>query len=134
MMLMEPISYPVPSQGATTLMGEPRTAMVTASCMNVMPTVLSPRAAALMGAEPDFVYWFTLRWSFFKYSNASGSPKSWISVASIVYDVPDELGSATCSSPLYSGRTRSSQRRGPGSFFVAQRSVLCPQPTAPAYM
>jgi hypothetical protein len=66
MMLIEPTSYPVPSQGATVLMGAPRTAIVTASCMKTMPIVVSPWEAALIGDEPDLVYWLTFRWSFFK--------------------------------------------------------------------
>jgi hypothetical protein len=45
-------------------------------------------------------------------------------VASIVYEVPDEFGSATCTSPLSSGRVRSFQHFGSGSFFFATSSVL----------
>ena len=37
----------------------PPTACTTASCWNVMPTRLSPVAAARAGAAPDFVYWLT---------------------------------------------------------------------------
>src|SRR4030095_16171690 len=115
-------------------MGAPRTAMVTASCMKTMPTAVSPWAGALTGDEPDLVYWLTLRWSFFKYSNASASPRSWTIVASSVYEVPDEFGSATSTSPLNSGRMRSFQHFGSGSFFFAASSVLYPKPRAPAYI
>jgi hypothetical protein len=66
MMLIEPISYPVPSHGATTSIGMPCTFIVTRSCMKTIPTIVSPRPAAFAGAAPDFVYWFTLRWSFLR--------------------------------------------------------------------
>ena len=36
------------------------------SCMNVMPISVSPWAMAWAGAAPDFVYWFTFLWSFFR--------------------------------------------------------------------
>jgi hypothetical protein len=53
MMLMLPISYPVPSHGDTTTTGAPPTAWTTASCWNVMPIRLSPTAADRAGAAPD---------------------------------------------------------------------------------
>src|SRR5262245_62826477 len=56
MMLMEPISYPVPSQGATTFTRAPSVATVTMSCMNGIPSRVSPRATAWACAAPDFVY------------------------------------------------------------------------------
>jgi hypothetical protein len=34
--------------------------------MNVMPISVSPWAHGLRGAAPDFVYWFTFLWSFFR--------------------------------------------------------------------
>ena len=36
------------------------------SCMNVMPISVSPWLMACAGAAPDFVYWFTFLWSFFR--------------------------------------------------------------------
>ena len=80
--------------------GAPFTACTTASCWNVMPIRLSPVAAARAGAAPDFVYWLTFLCSAFRYSNALSSPMSCTSVASIVYDVPDEFGLATWISSL----------------------------------
>jgi len=46
--------------------GAPETAIVTASCWKTMPTVVSPWAAALTGADPDLVYWLTLACSFLR--------------------------------------------------------------------
>src|SRR4029453_2730899 len=114
MMLMLPISKPVPSQGDKMVTLAPFTACTTASCWNVMPTMLSPVAAARAGAAPDFVYWLTFLCSAFMYSNALSSPISCTNVASIVYDVPDELGLATWISSLNTGLVRSAQHLGSG--------------------
>jgi hypothetical protein len=65
-MLMLPISYPVPSHGDTIFTGAPPIACTTASCWNVMPTRLSPVAAARAGAAPDFVYWLMFLCSAFR--------------------------------------------------------------------
>ena len=53
-------------------------------------------------------------------------------VASIVYDVPEEFGSATCTSSLNFGSRRSAQHLGSGRPFLARSSVLNPNPSAPA--
>ena len=49
-----------------------------------MPTVVSPRPAALIGAEPDLVYWLTFLWRAFMYSKPFSSPISCTIVASMV--------------------------------------------------
>ena len=49
-----------------------------------MPIVVSPRPAALIGAEPDLVYWLTFLCSAFRYSKPSSSPISCTIVASMV--------------------------------------------------
>ena len=102
----------------------PLTACTTASCWNVMPTRLSPVAAARAGAAPDFVYWFTFLCIAFMNSNALSSPMSCTNVASIVYDVPEEFGLATWISSLNAGLVRSAQHLGAGMFFFFSCSVL----------
>ena len=52
------------------------------------------------------------------------SPISCTSVASIVYDVPDEFGFATWISSLNSGRVRSDQHFGAGALRFFSFSVL----------
>ena len=81
---IEPISYPVPSHGATTLIGNPETACLTASCMKTIPIVFSPFAAALIGAEPDFVYWLMFLCRPLMNSKPSSSPNIWTIVARVV--------------------------------------------------
>src|SRR6266496_3634717 len=77
-------------------------------------------ADARAGAAPDFVYWLTFLCSAFRYSNALSSPISCTSVASIVYDVPDEFGFATWISSLSFGLSRSDQHlSSPMPFFFA---------------
>ena len=66
MMLREPTSKPVPSQGAWIFTGKPATASVTPSCMKLMLIDVSPRATALMGPTPERVYWLTFRCSWRK--------------------------------------------------------------------
>ena len=89
-----------------------------------MPTMLSPVAAARAGAAPDFVYWLMFLCNAFWYSNALSSPMSCTNVASIVYEVPDELGLATWISSLNAGLVRSAQHLGSGMFFFFNCSVL----------
>ena len=89
-----------------------------------MPTRLSPVAAARAGAAPDFVYWLMFLWSAFRKSNAFSSPHSCTNVASIVYEVPDEFGFATCTSSLNAGLVRSAQHLGSGMPFFASCGAL----------
>ena len=49
---------------------------------------------------------------------------SWTIVASMVQAVPDELGSAICTSPLNSGLIRSAQQAGGVSLRRFESSVL----------
>jgi hypothetical protein len=60
-----------------------------------MPIRLSPVAAARAGAAPLLVYWLTFLCIAFMKSKALASPMICTSVASIVYEVPDEFGFAT---------------------------------------
>ena len=84
MMLMEPISAPVPSVGVIASTGKPLSFSPGASCTKLMDTVVSPRAAALIGPVPLRVYWLMFLCSFFMYSKAGSSPMSWTSVATMV--------------------------------------------------
>ena len=49
-----------------------------------MPIMVSPCEAALIGAEPDLVYWLTLACIALSSSKASSSPMICTSVASVV--------------------------------------------------
>ncbi|MNT39002.1 hypothetical protein D3C72_1752170 [compost metagenome] len=64
--------------------GKPSAVCATASCMKTMPRPVSPRAAALTGAEPDLVYCEMLPLRAFRYSKAFSSPMICTSEASAV--------------------------------------------------
>ena len=73
---------------------------------------------------PERAYEATFAFSAFMYWNASSSPMTCTSVASIRYAVPDVPGLPSMTSPLSRGSSRSFQHRGTGSFLLSCNSVL----------
>ena len=65
MMLIEPISAPVPSAGVMVSTGKPCIASPGPSCTKLIDTVVSPRATALIGPVPERVYWLMFLCSAF---------------------------------------------------------------------